>query len=352
MTDPTKLKQVIQTILSPSHGILAADESSGTIKKRLDSINVESTEENRRSYRNTLFSAPGFGDHISGVILFDETIDQKDDSGQTFSELIASTGAVPGIKSDQGKDPHPDFPPQTLTKGLEGHAERLDAWMARSNNTLGFTKWRQVILVEPEPPQEFLDEAMDILAEQAKVAIEHGYVPINEPEVLMDGTHTIEQCATVTERTLKTLYKKCEEKEIDVSLTLLKPNMILSGKDLKTDTPEEVAEATISVFEKVVPSEMPGIVFLSGGQTPVQATENLNAINVLATKRGCPWTFSYSYGRALQEDALKTWAGKAENVPTAQAAFSHRAAMNGAAQEGGWSREMEETKELARATRV
>ena len=341
MTDTAKLQKNIQTILSPSRGILAADESSGTIKKRLDTINVECTEENRRVYRNTLFTTPGFGDHISGVILFDETIDQKDDAGKTFSELIASAGAVPGVKSDQGKAEHPAFPPQTLTKGLEGHAERLDDWMARSNNTLGFTKWRQVILVEPNPPQEFLDEAMDVLAEQAKVALEHGYVPINEPEVLMDGTHTLEQCADVTERTLKALYRKCEEKGVDISLTILKPNMILSGKNLKTDSPEEVAEATIAVFEKSVPKEMPGIVFLSGGQTPVQATENLNAINMLAKERGCPWTFSYSYGRALQEDAIKAWAGKVENIPAAQSALSHRATMNGAAEEGKWTKEME-----------
>ena len=342
--DTTKLLENIKKILQPGKGILAADEGTGTIKKRLDSIQVENSEENRKTYRNLLFTTPGFGDHISGVILYDETVDQKGDSGQTFSELIASTGAVPGVKSDQGKDEHPEFAPQTLTKGLDGHAERLDDWMSRSNGTLGFTKWRQVILVEPEPTDAFLEEAMDSLAEQAKVAIENGYVPINEPEVLMDGSHTQKQCAEVTERTLKALYKKCEEKGVDVSLTLLKPNMILSGKDLKTDTPEEVAKATIDVFERAVPKEVPGIVFLSGGQTPVQATENLNAIAKLAKERGCPWTLSYSYGRALQEDALKAWAGKEENISAGQAALAHRAAMNGAAQEGKWSAAMEEKK--------
>ena len=345
MPDTAKLQTILRRILATGKGILAADESNGTAGKRLESINVENSEQNRRDYRNTLFTTDGFGDHISGVILFDETVDQKDKSGQTFSELIASQGAVPGIKSDQGKDEHPPFVPQTLTKGLDGHGARLDDWMQRSNGTLGFTKWRQVILVEPVPDQAFLDEAMDVLAEQGKVAIEHGYVPINEPEVLMDGSHTLEQCAEVTERSLKTLYKKCAEKGVDVSLTLLKPNMVLSGKDLKTDSPEEVAKATIDVFEKAVPKEVPGIVFLSGGQTPVQATENLNAIVKLAKERGCPWTFSYSYGRALQENALKAWAGKAENVVAAQAALSFRAKMNGAAQEGVWTPEME--KELA-----
>ena len=347
MTDTAKLKKVIQAILTSGHGILAADESSGTIKKRLDTINVENTEENRRGYRNTLFTVPDFGDHISGVILFDETVDQKDDSDKKFSELIASTGAVPGVKTDQGKDEHPKFAPQTLTKGLNGHAERLDTWMERSNSTLGFTKWRQVILVEPKPTQEFLDEAMDSLAQQAKVAIEHDYVPINEPEVLMDGNHTMEQCRDVTEKTLKALYRKCDEKGVDISLTLLKPNMIVSGKDLKTDTPEEVAKATIEVFEKSVPKEVPGIVFLSGGQTPVQATENLNAIAKLAKEKGCPWTFSFSYGRALQEDAIKAWGGKNENVPVAQAAFSFRAKMNGLAQQGKWTKEMEKEGTLA-----
>lgn len=343
--DTTKLLAIIKKILQSGKGILAADESTGTIKKRLDSIGAENSVENRQAYRNMLFTTPGFGDHVSGVILFDETIDQKGDSGQTFLEIIAAAGAVPGVKSDQGKDEHPEFAPQTLTKGLDGHAERLDDWMKRSRGTLGFTKWRQVILVEPKPTDAFLEEAMDVLAEQAKVAIEHGYVPINEPEVLMDGSHTLEQCADVTERTLKALYKKCEEKGVDVSLTLLKPNMILSGKDLKTDSPEEVAEATLAVFQKAVPKEVPGIVFLSGGQTPVQATENLNAINKKAKEVNAPWVLSYSYGRALQEDALKAWAGKAENIPAAQAALAHRASMNGAAQEGKWREEME--KEVA-----
>jgi len=345
--DTAKLLATVQKILQAGKGILAADESTGTIKKRLDSIGMESSEENRRSYRNTLFTTPGFSDHISGVILFDETVDQKDDSGHTFAELIASTGAVPGIKVDKGKDEHPDHAPQTLTKGLDGLGDWLDEFTKRSNGTLGFTKWRQVILVEPKPADAFLEEAMDSLAEQGKVAIEHGYVPINEPEVLMDGSHTQEQCAEVTERSLKALYKKCEEKGIDVSLTLLKPNMVVSGKDLKTDSPEDVAKATIDVFERAVPKEVPGIVFLSGGQTPLQATENLNAIAKLAKERGCPWIFSYSYGRALQEDVLKTWAGKAENVPAAQAALAHRAAMNGAAQEGQWSAAMEEQRKVA-----
>jgi fructose-bisphosphate aldolase, class I len=343
----TTLRKVIQTILSPGHGILAADESTGTIKKRFDSINVENSQENRQQYRNMLFTTPGFGNHISGVILFDETVDQHSDDERTFSEQIASTGAVPGVKSDQGKEEHPACAPQTITKGLEGHAGRLDDWMKRGKNTLGFTKWRQVILVEPTPTDAFLEEAMDILAEQGKIALEHGYIPINEPEVLMDGSHTLEQCAEVTERTLKALYKKCAEKGIDISLTLLKPNMIVSGNDLKTDTPDDVAKATIEVFERSVPKDVPGIVFLSGGQSPVQATENLNAIAKLAQARKCPWTFSFSYGRALQEDALKAWAGKAENIPAAQAALAHRAKMNGLAQQGKWTRAMEEKMAVA-----
>jgi len=347
MPDTAKLLTNIKKILQSSKGILAADESTATIKKRLDSIGMESSEENRRSYRNTLFTTPGFSDHISGVILFDETVDQKDDSGQTFSELIASTGAVPGIKVDKGKDEHPDHAPQTLTKGLDGLGDWLEEFTKRSNGTLGFTKWRQVILVKPTPADAFLEEAMDSMAQYAKIAQEHGYVPIVEPEVLMDGEHSIEQCAEVTERTLKIMYAKLKEHGVVLEGTLLKPNMILSGKEAKTDAPEEVAEATLAVFQKAVPKEVPGIVFLSGGQTPVQATENLNAINVKGKSVNAPWVFSYSYGRALQEDALKTWAGKAENVGAAQAAFAHRAAMNGAAQEGAWMKEMEAKKEAA-----
>ncbi|PIP64968.1 fructose-bisphosphate aldolase class I [Candidatus Peregrinibacteria bacterium CG22_combo_CG10-13_8_21_14_all_49_11] len=339
--DTAKLSTIIQSICQPEKGILAADESSGTIKKRFDSIGIESTERSRRDYRNMLFSAPDIDRFISGVILFDETIDQKDDSGRTFAELLASRGIVPGIKSDEGKDEHPHFAPQTITRGLKGMAKRLENWTERSNGTLGFTKWRQVILVEPEPSEAFLASAMDAMAQNAAYSQAAGYVPITEPEILMDGNHTLEQCAAVTERALTMLYYKLEAHGVSIPHTLLKPNMVLSGKDRRKDTPKEVAEATLRVFRNVLPANLPGIVFLSGGQSPEQATENLNAINTLAKKD--PWFVSFSYGRALQDHALKAWAGKEKNISQAQQELRTRAELNSKAQKGEYSPDMEKS---------
>ena len=348
--DTAKLTSNIQKILTAGRGILAADESSGTIKKRLTSINTESTETARRDYRNMLFTSEGYEKFISGVILFDETVDQKSDSGQTFSEFIASKGVVPGIKTDLGKEEHPDWGPQTITRGLKGLGKRLEEYTERSNGTLGFTKWRQVILVDPEPSDAFLDYSMHVMAEQAAWSIAKGYVPICEPEVLMEGSHSFESCTSVTERTLTMLYKKMKEHGVDPALTILKTNMILSGKSLKTDAPEEVGKATAAVFLKSVPQTMPGIVFLSGGQTSMQATENLNACAKAAKSVNAPWVLSFSYGRALQEDALKTWSGDNANNPAAQAAFLHRAQMNGLAQKGEWEKSLEEGRVAAAVT--
>jgi len=293
-----------------------------------------------------LFSADGLEINVSGVILYDETVDNKDDVGTTFPRLLDSKGIVPGIKVDTGKAEHPDFAPQTLTHGLDGLAERLKGYDERGGDTIRFTKWRQVILVEPTPEDAFLEESMDVMAKYAKTCQEGGYVPIVEPEVLMDGTHTQEQCEEVTERTLKILYKKLEENGVDPAFTLLKPNMVVSGKELKKDSAQEVAEATLRVFENAVPSSVPGIVFLSGGQTPEQATENLNAINVLAKQKGLlglpteapegsvGWFISYSYGRALQQYALKAWGGDNANIEAGQAELLKSGAQNGAAQKG------------------
>ncbi|MBT3834664.1 fructose-bisphosphate aldolase class I [Candidatus Peribacteria bacterium] len=330
MPDTARISDNIQKILAPGKGILAADESTGTIQKRFDSINVENTEENRIAYRNMLFTTGGYEEFISGVILFDETIDQKGESGQTFSEMIAASGVVPGIKNDEGKEEHPNFGSQTITRGLKGLGKRLENWTERSNGTLGFTKWRQVVLVEPEPNAAFLDYAMSVMAEQAAWVIDAGYVPICEPEILMDGSHTQDQCASVTERTLSTLYKKFEEQGVDPALTILKTNMVLSGKETKKDTPEEVAGPTVQTFQNSVPASMPGVVFLSGGQSSIQSTENLNACAKVATS--APWVLSFSYGRALQEDALKAWGGSKDNYGAGQSAFLHRAKMNGLAQ--------------------
>ncbi|MEK7137390.1 MAG: class I fructose-bisphosphate aldolase [Patescibacteria group bacterium] len=350
--DPPRLKDTIQKILTPGKGILAADESSGTIKKRFDSIKVESTEENRRSYRNMLFMSPGYEQWISGVILFDETVDQKDDAGRTFSELIASNGVVPGIKTDEGMEEHPMWAPQKVTRGLKGLGKRLESWTERSKGTLAFTKWRQVVLVEPRVSDAFLDYAMHVMAEQAAWSLAAGYVPINEPEILMDGLHTMEQCAEATERTLVMFFRKLKEHGVDPALTILKTNMVLSGKELKKDAPDIVGKATLEVFRKSLPKELPGIVFLSGGQSALQATENLHACALEAKKMKAPWTLSFSYGRALQDDALKAWAGKVANIPAAQAAFLKRARMNSLAQEGTYDPvlEKEGAKPLARVT--
>lgn len=356
-TSTAKLQKTIKTILTQGKGILAADESSGTIKKRFDSIGVENNEQNRRAYRNMLFTTPRYEQYISGVILYDETVDQKSDSGKTFSELIASQGIVPGIKSDEGKEEHPNWDPQTMTRGLKGLGKRLDEWTERSRGTLGFTKWRQVILVEPEPSKSFIDYVMHVMAEQAAWSIAKGYVPICEPEVLMDGSHSLEQCSQVTLRTLATLYQKMKEHGVDPALTILKTNMVLSGKPARSerdrsggekikDPAELVAKSTVSLFHTSVPAKMPGIVFLSGGQSSVQATENLNACALDAAATHAPWMISYSYGRALQDDALKAWGGNAANVSKGQAAFLHRAKMNSLAQQGKWSMEMEKAAAL------
>jgi len=359
-SNTAKLRNTIEALLKSGKGILAADESTSTIKKRLDSIKVENTEANRRAYRNMLFTTPGYEQCISGVILYDETIDQNDDRGKTFSELIASQGITPGIKSDGGKEEHPNWDPQTITRGLKGLGKQLDEWTERSHGTLGFTKWRQVILVEPDPSKAFVDYAMHVMAEQAAWSLSKGYVPICEPEILMDGTHSIEQCSQVTLRTLTALYQKMNEHGVDPVLTILKTNMVLSGKPARStsdrvrggerdrlggektrDAAELVGKSTVSLFHTSVPAKMPGIVFLSGGQSSVQATENLNACAKDAAATHAPWMISYSYGRALQNDALKAWGGSSENIGKAQAAFFHRAKMNSLAQQGKWRLEME-----------
>lgn len=339
--DTQRLQKTIHALLAPGKGILAADESSGTIKKRFASINLESTEDTRRDYRDMLLTTKEYEKFISGVILYDETVDQKSRSDIPFSQLIADRGVVPGIKTDEGKEEHPSWGPQTITRGLKGLGKRLQEYTERSHGFLSFTKWRQVILVDPKPTDGFLDYTMHVMAEQAAWSLHYGYVPICEPEVLMDGSHTLEECAAVTERTLRTLYQCMEAQHVDPSLTILKTNMVLSGKERKTDAPNEVGQATLKVFTASLPPSMPGVVFLSGGQRSLQATENLNACALEAKHTHAPWTLSFSYGRALQDDALKTWGGKEANIPAAQTAFLKRARLNGLAQEGKYELGME-----------
>jgi fructose-bisphosphate aldolase, class I len=332
-----ELHDTAQAIVADHKGILAADESTGTIKKRFESIGLESTEENRRAYRNLLFTTPGFEEYIGGVILYDETIRQSTDDGTPFPELLAAKSVVPGIKVDTGAKPLALHPGETVTEGLDGLRERLAEYVELGAK---FGKWRAVISIgEGIPTDACLRANAHALARYAALCQEAGIVPIVEPEVLMDGDHTLEICWEVTTRTLHETFDALYEQGIDLQGTLLKPNMVISGKDCPQQaSSDEVARATVDCFHGVVPAAVPGIVFLSGGQTEVQATENLNAINQL----GGPWPLSFSYGRALQASALEAWGGDPANVEAGQRAFLHRARMNAAAVAGEWSAEMEQ----------
>jgi len=331
------LEATARYIVQAGKGILAADESSPTIKKRFDSIDVESTEENRSSYRELLFTTDGVEDFISGVILFDETIRQSGQNGTPFSELLSKKGIYPGIKVDGGAKDLAGFAGEKITEGLDGLRERLSEYRELGAK---FAKWRAVINIGKSTPTRFcLDANARALARYAALCQEAGLVPIVEPEVLMDGDHDISRCRNVTAAALKAVYAALFEHCVYIEGTLLKPNMVLSGKDCPTQAgPEEVAEATVGCFRQVVPAAMPGIVFLSGGQSSEQATENLNAMNAMGKH---PWELSFSYGRALQEHTLKAWQGKASNAASAQQAFYHRARCNGAARYGEYSQEME-----------
>ncbi len=332
-----QLKQIAQSIVAGNRGILAADESTGTIEKRFDSIGVESTEENRRTYRNLLFTAPGMEDFIGGVILYDETIRQASDDGTPFAELLASKNVVPGIKVDTGAKELALHPGETVTEGLDGLRDRLSEYAALGAR---FAKWRAVITIgDARPSAACVQANAHALARYAALVQEAGMVPIVEPEVLMDGDNTIELCHEVTSLTLHLTFAELERAGVDVEGMLLKPNMVIAGKGCPTqDPPGRVAALTIDCFLRHVPAAVPGIVFLSGGQSEEQATENLNAINRI----GGPWPLSYSYGRALQASALKAWRGDPSNWEAAQAVFVHRAHMNSLAVAGEWSAGLEQ----------
>jgi fructose-bisphosphate aldolase class I len=332
-----ELNAIARAIVADHKGILAADESTGTIKKRFDSIGVESTEETRRAYRNLLFTAQGMEEHIGGVILFDETIRQRADDGTPFPELLAAKGVVPGIKVDTGAEDLALHPGEKVTVGLDGLRERLQEYAALGAR---FAKWRAVITIgDGIPSAACIHANAHALARYAALCQETGLVPIVEPEVLMDADNTIERCDEVTSRTLHAVYGELARQDVDLTGTLLKPNMVIAGKGCAVqDGPERVAGLTVACFLRHVPAAVPGIVFLSGGQTEVQATENLDAIN----RVGGPWPLSFSYGRALQASALAAWGGDAANVEAAQAAFVHRARMNAIAVAGEWSADMEQ----------
>ena len=332
-----ELHEIARAIVADNKGILAADESTGTMKKRLDSVGVESTEENRRFYRGLMFSAPGMEEFIGGVILYDETIRQSADDGTPFPELLASKGVIPGIKVDTGAHDQAGFPGEKITEGLDGLRVRLEEYRGLGAR---FAKWRAVITIGDGIPSVGCIRAnAHALARYAALCQEQGIVPIVEPEVLMDADNTIERCYDVTARTLEWTFHELTVQGVDLKGTLLKPNMVISGKGCPEQAPAEtIAELTVDCFLRHVPAAVPGIVFLSGGQSEVEATGNLNAINQV----GGPWPLSFSYGRALQASALQAWGGDAGNAEAAQQVFVHRARMNALAAAGEWSAELEQ----------
>ena len=332
------LKTTAQALVAPGKGILAADESSGTIKKRFDSIKVESTEESRRAYRELLFTAPGAEDFISGVILYDETIRQSAADGTPFPKLLESKGVIPGIKVDTGAKPLAMAAEgETVTEGLDGLRERLDEYRELGAR---FAKWRATYTITDELPSRLAyDVNAHALARYAALCQEADIVPIVEPEVLMDGDHSIERSFVVTSAALDALYRELFEQNVYPEATLLKPNMVLSGYGAKKQaSDEDVAHMSLAAYGRCVPAAVPGIVFLSGGQSDEQATARLNEMN---TRGPHPWQLSFSYGRALQAAALKAWEGDPAKVAAAQQAYAHRARLNGAARSGSYTESME-----------
>jgi fructose-bisphosphate aldolase class I len=332
------LNKVAVAMVAPGRGILAADESTGTIKKRFDALGVESTADNRRDYREMLFrSSDAMSKYISGVILYDETIRQNAKDGTPLVKLIEKAGALPGIKVDKGTKPLPFCAGELITEGLDGLRERLVEYRGLGAK---FAKWRAVIDIGPGiPSYNCLMTNAHALARYAALCQDEGIVPIVEPEVLMDGDHDIDRCATVTEWLLKTVFEQLFYQRVALEGMVLKPNMVVPGKkSAKRATVDEVAERTLRVLKACVPAAVPGIAFLSGGQSDEQATAHLDAINKLGE---LPWRVSFSYGRALQAAPQKAWSGKAENVAAAQRAFGHRAMMNGLAALGEWKADLE-----------
>ena len=335
--DRHELESVAQALVAPGKGILAADESVKTITKRFEKVNIPSTPETRRAYRDMLFTTAGVEAFISGVILFDETIRQGADDGTPLAQVLAKKGIIPGIKVDTGTKPMAGFPGEQITEGLDGLRERLIEYRGLGAK---FAKWRAVITIGPGIPTAACIQAnAHALARYAALCQEQGLVPIVEPEVLMDGDHTIERCEEVTAATLQSVYAALAEQRLWLEGTLLKPNMVLSGKACPRQAGvPQVAEATVRCLRQTVPAAVPGVVFLSGGQTAVVATEHLNAMNAMGKQ---PWELSFSYGRALQDPPLQAWKGDKANVPAAQKAFYHRSQCNGAARYGKYSQAME-----------
>lgn len=336
--DKAQLEATAQAIVGNGRGILAADESTGTIKKRFDTIDVESTFENRRLYRQMLFTTPNASSCIGGVILFDETLRQQADDGTPFPQLLADQNTVPGIKVDAGAKPLAGFEGETITEGLDGLRERLGEYYELGAR---FAKWRAVIDIRGTSiPSDYAIKAnADALARYAALCQEANIVPIVEPEVLMDGNHNIDRCDEVTTQVLETVFAELERAHVYLPGILLKPNMVIPGKQCDQQaTVEEVAARTVDCLQRCVPSEVPGVVFLSGGQSEIEATAHLDAMNKLGH---LPWTLTYSYGRALQASALQAWRGEAGNIEAGKAAYAHRAKCNTAAAKGEYSSDLE-----------
>ena len=331
--DLAALNSVAQQMVAPGRGILAADESTGTIKKRFDAIHVENTEEARRNYRELMFRAKDAMQYVSGVILYDETIWQNAADGTPLVDLITAAGSIPGIKVDEGVQPLPCFPNETVTVGLDRLSERLTKYYARGAR---FAKWRAVIdIAAGVPTAGAIHANAHALARYAALCQSAQIVPIVEPEVLMDGDHDIDRCEEVTRAVLHSVFNELHQMRVALEGIVLKPNMVIAGKKCpKQATVEQVAARTIAVLKETVPSAVPGIAYLSGGQSDEQATANLDAMNRMG---GFPWKMTFSYGRALQAAPQKAWSGKSENVTAAQNAFAHRARMNGLASLGQWT---------------
>ena len=333
----SEIEKIAKQIIAKGRGILAADESTGTMTKRLSSVNVESTAENRLKFRETLFSSEGMKNYIGGVILYDETIKQKTSSGKTIPELIESSGSVPGIKVDTGAKKLAGSPEEKITEGLDGLRERLTEYYKLGAR---FTKWRAVYNISDKFPSELsIKSNAHALARYAALAQEAKMVPIIEPEVLMDGHHDINKCYEITSKVLKECYKELALHKINLKGTLLKPNMILPGDKSKNKSNSlEIAKMTIKCLKENVPSEVPGIAFLSGGQTEIEATQNLNEINKINDTN---FLMSFSYGRALQQSALKNWAKNIKETSNAQKIFNHRSKMNGLSTTAKWNIKLE-----------
>ncbi len=336
------LNKVAVAMVEPGKGILAADESTGTIQKRFDAIGVENVEDNRRAYRELLFrTEQAMRDHISGVILFEETLFQDAVDGTPLVELIKAAGAIPGVKVDKGATKMAGFPGETVTKGLDGLSKRLRNYRERGAR---FAKWRGVIDIDGHdvPSWGAIKSNAHALARYARICQQEDIVPIVEPEVLMDGAHDIDRCDEVTRWTLQTVFAELFEQRVALEGIVLKPNMVICGKKCrKGSTVDQVAERTIAALKATVPSAVPGIAYLSGGQSDEEATAHLDAMNKIG---GFPWKMTFSYGRALQAAPQKAWSGKAENTEAAQKAFHHRARMNGLASKGEWSKDLEKAK--------